>query len=188
MAFFKNLWLLLWNLLDRLLCVAFALAFTQVPTYIQQYLDTLDEVRSRAQTTYVELDARAAQYDFTVERYLHEQENLPDSARLENPELMKDAVARYQEYDAHYRSIAEVSPWRQPFAFLANYDRSIRASVQYKPAVPISWVGAVYAFLGVLTAMGLIGLVMFVLNRIRKRFNKPKPVYDPYKYRKKDVS
>lgn len=176
----------IWGLFDRLLCVAFAFAFSLIPAFIQQYQDTLGEVRDRAQDTYVALDAKAAQFNLDVDSYLDRQDLIPDSLREINPQLMQDAVNRYRAYDTSFRTLAAAPNWKKPFTFLSEFNKTIRSSLDFKPIVSVNWVGAFYAFLGVLFALGLLGLVEGIATRLNKRFTKPKPVYDPYKYRKKD--
>ncbi len=186
MTFLKKLFVALWNLFDRLLCVALAFGFSMVPSYLQQYQDTLGEVRNRAQATYIELDARAAQFNLDVDSYLNRQDLVPDSLREAQPQLMKDIVARYREYDASYRALSLAPDWKKPFVFLKEYDKSIRTALTFQPIMTLTWVSAAYALLGILVALSLVGLVIGLLTRIRRRFNKPPPVYDPYKYRRKD--
>ena len=73
MAFIKKLFRFLWGFADRILCVVFALAMTQVPTYVSQYLVELDSVRNLSQQTYVGLDAEAARFNLDVDSYLAQQ-------------------------------------------------------------------------------------------------------------------
>lgn len=188
MSSLKRLFTFFLNLGDRLLCVLFAVLLTQIPTYLTQYQDSLSKVRQRSEQTYLELDANAAQFNLDVDSYLEQQRLIPDSMRLANPQLMQDAVLRFRNYDEAYRAISESSPWRKPFALFKYYDPSIHASFNFQPQIEYSWTSAVYALIGVLIALGVLGLIYGLFSWINRRFNKARPVYDPYKYRRKDLT
>ncbi|MEM6343973.1 MAG: DUF2937 family protein [Bacteroidota bacterium] len=184
----KRLFTFFLNLGDRLLCVLFAVLLTQVPTYLSQYQDSLATVRLRSEKTYLELDAKAAQFNLDVNSFLEQQRLIPDSMRLTNPQLMQDAVARYYSYNEAYRAISESPEWKKPFALAKHYDPSIHASFDFEPKIDYSWTSAIYALMGVLIALGVLGLLYGLFSWINRRFNKARPVYDPYKYRRKDLS
>lgn len=188
MSSLKRLFTFLLNLGDRLICVLLAVLLSQVPSYIAQYQTKLTEVRGLSMETYVGLDAQAARFNLDVDSYLSQQRLIPDSLRIENPQLMQDAVARFRRYDAAYHAISESKPWQKPFAVLKHYDPSIHAAFDYLPKIEYNWTSAVYALIGVLIALALLGLLYGLFSWFNRRFNRPRPVYDPYKYRRKDLT
>ncbi len=184
----KRLFTFFLNLGDRLLCVLFAVLLTQIPTYLSQYQESLASVRQRSEQTYLELDARAAQFNLDVDSFLEQQRLIPDSMRIANPQLMLDAVSRYRSYDEAYRAISESPEWKKPFALFKYRDPSIHASFDFQPKIDYSWTSAIYALIGVLIALGILGLLYGLFSWINRKFNKARPVYDPYKYRRKGLT
>ena len=152
------------TLIDRLLCVFGAVLFCQLPEFIQQYLQRLggrlDEARRQlAQFTDVAAQSKLTLVDF-IQRTSH---NADESvARLAG--VMSDTVTRVDSLNAADLAIRNASLWEKPFVFLTHLDPSIaRATLSiYKPAVPTTVEGLIYAILGMLVILGLYhGLIRY---------------------------
>ncbi len=164
------------TLIDRLLCVFGAVLFCQLPEFIQQYLQRLggrlDEARRQlAQFTDVAAQSKLTLADFITRTSHNADESV---ARLAN--VMSETVTRVDSLNAADLAIRNASLWEKPFVFLTHLDPSIaRATLSiYKPAVPTTIEGLVYAVLGMLVILGLYhGLIRYPLVRAAKLRQTP---------------
>ena len=117
------------GVLDRVLCVLGTIAFSQIPEFMQQYLQRLgghlDEARRQLSQFHTAADAAVAKLGG----------------------VMSGAVARVDELAAAQSAIQTASLWERPFVFMRNMDPQIaRATWQiFKPAIPTTVEGLVYA-------------------------------------------
>lgn len=150
------------TLADRVLCILGAVVACQLPEFIQQYLQRLggrlDEARRQlAQFTDIAAQSRLSLADF-IDRTSHNADT--SVARLAG--VMRDTVSRVDSLSAADSAIRHASLWEKPFVFFSHFDPDIaRATLSiYKPAVPTTLEGLVYAVLGMLVVLGLYhGLV-----------------------------
>ena len=70
---------------------------------------------------------------------------------------MNDATARLQNLESSQAAIAQSSIWERPFVFMSNLDSEIAQSTWsiYKPAVPTTVEGVMYALVGMAVILAL---------------------------------
>src|SRR4051812_49538683 len=88
------------SLLDRLLCVAGAVVFTQVPEFFQQYLQRLGGHLDEARRQLLQFENAAAQSHLTVESLAHQTSVNPDAAVARLGTVITDSIARVHELEA----------------------------------------------------------------------------------------
>ncbi len=173
------------TLIDRLLCVLGAVSFCQLPEFIQQYLQRLGGRLDEARRQLAQFTEVAAQSKLTLAEFIQRTGHNTDEsvARLAN--VMSNTVARADSLAAADAAIRNAALWKKPFVFFAHFDPSIaRATLDiYKPAVPTTAEGLIYAILGMLVFLGFYhGFVRYPLvqaTRLRKTPPKASGSHSP---------
>lgn len=150
------------GVLDRVLCVAGTILFSQAPEFMQQYLQRLGGHLDEARRQLAEFHRIAGQSGLTLERLIAQTTATPDPAVARLGGVMTGAVARVDELQAAQLAIQSASVWQRPFVFMQHVDGSIARATWdiYRPAVPTTMEGLVYAVIGmcVLLAIYHLGL------------------------------
>ncbi len=160
------------GLVDRLLCVLGAVLFSQLPEFIQQYLQRLGGHLDEARRQVEQFREVAAKSGLTLEQLTaHSQANAEQSvARLGH--LMQDSVARVDLLADADAAIRHASILTRPFVFLRHVDLSIAQGTWgiFKPAVPTTLEGLLYAAFGVLVMLAFYhGAVRYPVRRAWQR-------------------
>jgi hypothetical protein len=165
------------SLLDRVICVVFAVVLAQAPVYMAQYIDVLAGAQMEAGKVYEELTVAARTFDLEVDPYLDKLASNADPMVRNSAEVQLNAVARYRRYTEALKALRDRSAWVRPFMLMRHYDPSVHAAMDFEPNVPLTIEGAVYAGLGVVLAL----LVMALFKGLgRLIFRKRRTVYDEY--------
>ena len=171
------------TLIDRLLCVFGAVLFCQLPEFIQQYLQRLGGRLDEARRQLAQFTDVAAQSKLTLADFITRTSHNADESVARLAGVMSDAVTRVDSLNAADLAIRNASLWEKPFVFFANLDPSIaRATLSiYKPAVPTTIEGLIYAVLGMLVILGLYhGFVRTPIIAVAKaRQNRSAPLKPP---------
>jgi hypothetical protein len=167
------------GLLDRALCVLGAVIFSQAPEFMQQYLQRLGGHLDEARRHLRQFQDTAAQSGLTLDRFITQTNANADPAVAKLGAVMSDATTRVQSLDAARTAIQDASLWARPFAFLGHLDPAIAHATwtDFKPAVPTTAEGLVYALGGMLVLLAAYHLgIKYPIRRIRARRNPPAPV------------
>jgi hypothetical protein len=162
---------------DRVLCVVGAVAFSQWPEFMQQYLQRLgghlDEARRHlaqyqkiADDTGVTLGELAARFNGSM-----------DAASAKVGGVITDTATRVHGLEAAQAAIQNAGIFGRPLAFLRHVDVEIARGAWsiFKPAVPTTAEGLVYAATGIVVLLGLYyGLIHYPIVRVWKRRNMAK--------------
>ncbi|HSI09895.1 MAG TPA: DUF2937 family protein [Rariglobus sp.] len=143
------------GLLDRVLCLLGAVAFCQLPEFIQQYLQRLGGRLDEARRQLAEFEAVAAQSKLTLQQFIERTSANADTAVARLGDVMQGAVNRVTELSTAESAIRNASIWEKPFVFFSHLDRSIASATLevYKPAVPTTTEGLIYAAAGMITIL-----------------------------------
>lgn len=142
--------------MDRVLCVVGAVAFSQAPEFMQQYLQRLGGHLDEARRTLGQYREIARQAGLTLDAYIARTNANPDAAVAKLGGVMEGAVVRVQELAAAQSALLDASMFGRPFAFLRHFDAHIGQSAWaiFKPAVPTTTEGVLYAVAGAAAALG----------------------------------
>jgi hypothetical protein len=161
------------GVIDRLLCVAGAVAFSQVPEFMQQYLQRLGGHLDEARRQLAQFRHVASESGLTLDRLIDQTHANPDPAVARLGGVMTEAAQRVRELEAAQSAISDASLWTRPFVFLQHADRAIAHATWeiFKPAVPTTVEGFVYAGVGMLVLLGIyhVGIRYPVARRFRQR-------------------
>ncbi len=159
--------------LDRVLCVAGAVIFSQIPEFIQQYLQRLGGHLDEARRQLAHFRHVAAESGLTLERLIDQTRTNADPAVAKLSGVMTETATRVRELEQAQAAISGASLWSRPFVFLQHMDRGIAHATWniFQPAVPTTAEGFFYAGLGMLVLLGLyhFGIRYPVTRRLRRR-------------------
>jgi len=168
--------------LDRVLCVVGAVAFCQLPEFIQQYLQRLGGRLDEARRQLAIFENTAAQSQLTLPEFIERTAANTDAAVAKLGGVMKDAIARVDELAAAEAAIRNASLWEKPFVFFAHLDRSIASATLniYRPAVPTTTEGLIYAAAGMITILGVYhGLIRYPIAAAATRRRTVRSIQTP---------
>lgn len=145
------------KLLDRALCVGGAVIFSQAPEFMQQYLQRLGGHLDEARRQLEQFKKVAAQSGISLEQFIAQTNANPDVAVAKLGGVMSEAGVRVEHLETAQVAIAGASPLGRPFAFLRHVDAEIANATWsfYKPAVPTTVEGLLYALLGMAVLLGI---------------------------------
>jgi hypothetical protein len=159
------------GLVDRVLAVAGAFLFSQAPEFLQQYLQRLGGHLDEARRILAQFERTAEAAGLTLERFITQTTANADTAVARLGPVMREAVDRVQHLDAAYTSLRDATAFTRPFAFLRHLDGGIARATwsDYRPAMPTTLEGLVYAAAGMLLFVSLHHMLFRRLLRPRAK-------------------
>ena len=160
------------SLLDRALCVVGAIAFSQFPEFMQQYLQRLGGHLDEARRQLEQFRHAAAQSGLTLDQLIHQTSTNSDAAVARLGGVMTAAVDRVHDLETTQFALLHASVWTRPFVFFRHVDPGIARNTWtiFKPAVPTTPEGLGYALLGIFVLLGVYHLgIKWPVRRIVRR-------------------
>ena len=174
----KKVFSFLDRLLDRIFSVIGAVAFSQIPEFIQQYIQRLGGHVDEAQYQ-LELIRKGAQScGHTLSSYIELFITHTDPGIVRQGQLIQRTIERASELAEALQAIKEASVFTRPFVFLAKVKYPIaRATLEdFQPAVPLTLESVIYAFIGLFIALAFYQFVLKLPIRLIKRRGKRAPL------------
>jgi hypothetical protein len=159
------------GILDRIFSVTGAVAFSQIPEFIQQYIQRLGGHVDEAQHQ-VELIRETAQSSgHTLKTYIEIFITHVDPDIAHQGQLIQRTIERARELAEALQVIKDASVLTRPFVFLAKIKYPIaRATLgDFQPAVPITLENLIYAFIGLFLGLAFYQFVLKLPIRLIKR-------------------
>jgi hypothetical protein len=161
------------RLVDRILCVAGAVLFSQLPEFMQQYLQRLEGHLDEARLVLSHFKDAAAKSGMSLDQLVAGAAQNPDPSMGKLGAVVGQAIARVDELAAADAALRQASAWTRPFVFLAHMDGSIaKATLSiYRPAVPTTAEGLAYACFGIVVMLALYHLAVRgpIARHLRRR-------------------
>ena len=160
------------GLLDRALCVLGAVLFSQIPEFMQQYLQRLGGHLDEARRQLLQFQNTATQSGLTLDRFISQTTANAEPAVAKLGGVMTETINRVDTLEAAQSAIQHASLWSRPFVFLRHLDPAIaRATGEiFKPAVPTTLEGLVYALTGMLVLLAVYHLgIKYPVTRMLSR-------------------
>ncbi|HXA80859.1 MAG TPA: DUF2937 family protein [Opitutaceae bacterium] len=160
------------GLVDRALCVIGAVIFSQMPEFMQQYLQRLGGHLDEARRQLQQFQQTAAQSGLTLDHLIAQTSTDANPAVAKLGGVMTATVARVDALQTAQAAIQHASLWNRPFVFLRYLDPAIAHATWtiFKPAVPTTIEGFVYALTGMLVLIGTYHLgVKYPIRRVARR-------------------
>ena len=143
------------GLLDRALCVIGAVLFSQAPEFMQQYLQRLGGHLDEARRQLQQFRDAATRSGLSLEQLIAQTTANADPAVDRLGGVMTATVARVDTLTAAQSALQNATIWDRPFVFLHQVDPAIARATWaiFRPAVPTTAEGLVYALIGVLVLL-----------------------------------
>ncbi|MCX6936765.1 MAG: DUF2937 family protein [Verrucomicrobia bacterium] len=145
------------QLLDRALCVVGAVSLSQAPEFFQQYFQRLGGNLDEARLVLARYEAVARESGISLAQLVETTRAQSSAPVAKLGALIVEAQDRVETLAMAEQALRLASVWTRPFVFLAQHDAGITRGTWavFKPAVPVTIEGAIYAGVG----MGLALLV-----------------------------
>ncbi|MBC8035945.1 MAG: DUF2937 family protein [Rhizobiales bacterium] len=162
------------TLIDRILCVAGAVLFSQGPEFMQQYLQRLGGHLDEARRHLATFEQTATQAGLTLDRFITQTGANADPAVAKLSGVMTDVLNRAGTLQAAQDALLKASLWERPFVFARHLDLGIARATGavYQPAMPTTAEGLIYALTGMLV---LLALYHFGFKRLIALFGRRGP-------------
>lgn len=143
------------SLLDRVLCVFGAAGLSQGPEFFQQYLQRLGGHLDEARLALAGFAEVARKSGLSLPDYIDLLRAQPSTAVAATGAQIAAMQTRVAELAASETALREATMWERPFVFLRHVDGDIAARTWevFKPAIPVTMEGAVYAGAGMVLAL-----------------------------------
>ncbi len=164
----RIVWAAIEKFLDRALCVAGAILFSQLPEFFQQYLQRLGGHLDEARRQVAQFQATAAQSGLTLDQLIARTRGAADPSLAPLGQVMAGANARVGTLAVSEQALREASAWSRPFVFFRHFDPTIAHATlaAFRPAVPTTAEGLCYCLLGMTVMLTLYhGAVRYPLQR-----------------------
>ena len=165
------------GVIDRVLCVLGAVLLSQGPEFMQQYLQRLGGHLNESQHQLVSFQGAATQAGVPLDKFIVQTSANPDAGVSHLGSVISATVARTTSLQAAHDTLLGASPWARPFVFLRHLDYEIARDTWsvYKPAVPVTIEGLLYALAGMLIFLLLYHLGLKNLLALLRRKPGAKP-------------
>ena len=163
-------------MIDRLLCVLGTVAFSQMPEFMQQYLQRLGGHLDEARRQVAQFRHVAEQSGLSLDRLIAQTGSNTDPAVARLGSVMTESVHRVEELQAAQTALVNASLWERPFVFMSNVDSEIARATwsMFKPAVPTTAEGLVYALIGMFVLLTVYhGGVRYPISRVARKWHAP---------------
>jgi hypothetical protein len=160
------------RLVDRALCVAGAVLFSQLPEFFQQYLQRLGGHLDEARRQLEQFRAAAAQSGMTLDRLVADAGAQGDPALARLGRTVAAAAQRVDALAAAESALRNAGAWSRPWVFLHRLDPAIARATWavFRPAVPTTAEGLAYAAVGMAVMLAAYhGLVRGPVARAWRR-------------------
>jgi hypothetical protein len=145
------------TLLDRILCVAGAVAFSQAPEFMQQYFQRLGGHLDEATRQLRQFEQVATQAGESVSAFAMRAQASADTVMARMGDIVAATIVRVDDLSAAVAALRHASPWSRPVVFLEHLDLEIARATwrAFKPAVPTTFEGGLYAAAGMIVFLAL---------------------------------
>lgn len=161
----------IFSLLDRICAVVGALAFSQVPEFIQQYLQRLGGHVAELNHQIQIITYNAAASGKNLDQYIHKFKMSGDIDFVHQGEMMQEMALRYQTLLHNLQEIQQATAWGRGIKFFYHIDFIIARETMHHfvPGVSFSLEGMVYGLVGLMFGWMLISNLRKAMSLLKKR-------------------
>lgn len=166
------------SLIDRVLCVVGAVLLSQGPEFMQQYLQRLGGHLHEARRQLTHFQKTSIEAGLSLDEFIKRTAASAEPSVAKLAGVMTESVERVASLQAAYDALLRASLWERPFIFLRHLNVGITqaTAIVYKPAVPTTAEGLLYALTGMLLMLAVYHLVVKKLLRLLRQ---PRPAAKP---------
>ena len=145
------------GLLERVLGVAGAVLFSQIPEFMQQYVQRLGGHLDEARRQLEQMRSAAIQSGATLDQLIASASANSDPAIARLGQVVRETAQRVDVLAGDDRALRSASAFTRPFVFLGHVDPAIARATWaiFRPAVPTTIEGLSYAFAGLVVVLAI---------------------------------
>jgi hypothetical protein len=149
------------SLVDRLCAVAGAFICSQIPEFMQQYIQRLSGHVDELHRLLNQMRQVAAYSNKNLEQYIDKFISSSDSDYVHQGEFIQGMLSRWEDLHHALFHITNSSMWVRPYAFLREFQYDIAHStfVSFQPGISLSAEGLCYAGGGILIGWAFYQIV-----------------------------
>ena len=147
------------GLLDRIFSVIGAVALSQFPHLIAQYIDVLTGALAEARRNIKVFQEQAALVGMDLPTLIQKHLTNSEPAFRASGEAMRKSLTRLEEYEVAHKALTEAGALTRPFEFFRYLDTVLFEALKFKPGVPLTIEGALYALVGI-----FVGLILYHIS------------------------
>lgn len=158
--------------LERALCVLGAVAFAQFPEFAQQYLQRLGGALDEARRQLAHFELIASRAHLSLTDFIQRTRGNADTTVAQLADVIEGTQTRVNALSVAETALREASAWERPVVFLRHLDAALaRGTLDvYRPAVPTTYEGAVYALAGIATVLVIYhGFIRYPVTQAWRR-------------------
>lgn len=151
----------IFKMIDRCAAVAGAFIFCQVPAFMQQYTHILFGHVQECKRLHATLEVHASLGNKSVSEYIKKFLTQQDPDFVQQGKMLLGIQERYNELTVTYANLTGAPIWKKPFVFFSSLDMAIVEETfsKFVVSLTLSVETAIFAFMGIVVAMGLLRLV-----------------------------
>lgn len=144
------------GILDRIISIIGAVAFSQFPQFFGQYMQRLGGHLAEAKRTLAQYISAAEALNLTLEEYIKEHLESGSEVFVSSGKVIQDLLERMQTLELSYQALQDATIYNRWLVFLREVDWSIAAGTwgNFVPGVPTTVEGLTYALAGLLLGWG----------------------------------
>ena len=152
-----------------------AVAASQIPELMQQYRQRLGGAVEELARVVADFDLDAAREDLTRDQALERYITSGDRFFNRRGVSMQRTLARFDRITAHRAALLDADAFERPVLFWTYNDPVLLDGTvgEFRPAIPTTAEGAVYASGGFVLGAVLMALLLGILRRIGRLFRRP---------------
>lgn len=161
----------LFSVIERILIVFWALAFMQLPIFMNAYQHQLIGHIHQLQWEVNAMNNAASKSHKTIEQYLLKFLKNSDADFSNQGNIMQEVLHRWNLYTADLNALRKVSPIFRPFIFLyhVRFDIAKSTMESFEPGLVLSFEGILYGFAGMAFGAAVFSAMAMALTRLARR-------------------
>lgn len=155
------------SLLDRFFVVAGAFIASQIPEFIQQYMQRLSGHVNELHRLLNQTRQVASYSNKTLEQYIQKFQSSSDPDFARQGEFLEGMVERWEELNQTLIHLTHSSAWIRPYVFLKELQSDIAHStfLSFQPGINLSMEGLCYAGVGIVLGWAFFQLLTTCLQK-----------------------
>jgi hypothetical protein len=160
------------GMLDRIISIIGAVAFSQFPQFFGQYMQRLGGHLDEARLILAHYIAAAEALNLTLEEYIREHLESGSEVFTSSGEVIQDLLERVQSLEFSYQALQDATIYNRWLVFMREVDWSIASGTweNFVPGVPTTIEGLTYALTGLLLGWGIYTLLKMAIAALVKAF------------------
>ena len=154
------------GILDRIISIIGAVAFSQFPQFFGQYMQRLGGHLAEAKRALAQYIAAAEALNLTLEEYIREHLESGSEVFISSGKVIQDLLGRVQSLELSYQALQDATIYNRWLIFLREVDWSIATGTweNFVPGVPTTVEGLTYALAGLLLGWGIYTLLKMAIT------------------------